>query len=232
MLKKKIKEDLKIVVVGHSDTGKTSFCRLWVKNEFTDKYKATVMTDFNYKIYKYNNEYYKVQIWDIAGQDRSIGTTKILVKDAHACLIFSDITNRKTLDDTLKWKNAVDEKAKFKDDSPLPCVLIQNKIDLVSNDVINDDAFFNSFSNKNKFLKCFRTSVKKNIGVNQVMDYIIGHVIEKLNVINAKIELPKISDTHPSIFFRLSNMSQKEKEELIKNNTNCCLGEENIKKNI
>jgi small GTP-binding protein len=188
------------------------------------------MTDFNYKIYKYNNEYYKVQIWDIAGQDRSIGTTKILVKDAHACLIFSDITNRKTLDDTLKWKNAVDEKAKFKDDSPLPCVLIQNKIDLVSNDVINDDAFFNSFSNKNKFLKCFRTSVKKNIGVNEVMDYIIGHVVEKLNIINVKVDLPKISDTHPSIFFRLSNMSQKEKEELIKKN-NCCVGDDE-KKNI
>ena len=102
----------------------------------------------------------------------------------------------------------------------------------MSNDVINDDAFFNSFSNKNKFLKCFRTSVKKNIGVNEVMDYIIGHVVEKLNIINVKVDLPKISDTHPSIFFRLSNMSQKEKEDLIKNNTNCCLGEENIKKNI
>ena len=99
MLHKKIKEDLKIVVLGHSDTGKTSFCRLWVKNEFTDKYKATVMTDFNYKIYKYNNEYYKVQIWDIAGQDRNIGTTKILTKDAHGCLIFSDITNKRTLDE-------------------------------------------------------------------------------------------------------------------------------------
>ena len=230
MLHKKIKDDLKIVVVGHCDTGKTSFCHLWVKNEFPEKYKATVMTDFNYKIYKYNNEYYKVQIWDIAGQDRSIGTTKVLTKDAHACLIFSDITNRKTLDDTLKWKNAVDEKSKFKDGSPLPCVLIQNKIDLVSNDVINDDAYLNSFSNNNKFLKCFRTSVKKNIGVNEVMDYIIGHVVEKLNIINVKVDLPKISDTHPSIFFRLSNMSQKEKEELIKKN-NCCVGDDE-KKNI
>ena len=140
MLHKKIKDDLKIVVVGHCDTGKTSFCHLWVKNEFPEKYKATVMTDFNYKIYKYNNEYYKVQIWDIAGQDRSIGTTKVLTKDAHACLIFSDITNRKTLDDTLKWKNAVDEKSKFKDGSPLPCVLIQNKIDLVEESEAKDDA--------------------------------------------------------------------------------------------
>ena len=226
------KADIKIIVLGNCDTGKTSFCQFWVKHEFSSKYKATIMTDFNFKIYEYKGDLYKIQIWDIAGQDRSINITKVLTKDAHGCLIFCDITQKKTLNETKKWKNVIDENSLFIDDTPLPCILVQNKIDLVGEKDIIDDNHFQNFSSKNKFLKCFRTSVKKNIGVNQVMDYIIGHVIEKLNVINAKIELPKISDTHPSIFFRLSNMSQKENEELIKNNTNCCLGEENIKKNI
>ena len=94
----KTKADLKIVVVGNCATGKTSYCHLWVKNEFTEKYKATIMTDFNYKIKEYKGEYYKVQIWDIAGQDRNIGTTKLLTKDAHGCIIFSDITDKKSLD--------------------------------------------------------------------------------------------------------------------------------------
>ena len=226
------KADIKIIVLGNCDTGKTSFCQFWVKHEFSSKYKATIMTDFNFKIYEYKGDLYKIQIWDIAGQDRSINITKVLTKDAHGCLIFCDITQKKTLNETKKWKNVIDENSLFIDDTPLPCILVQNKIDLVGEKDIIDDNHFQNFSSKNKFLKCFRTSVKKNIGVNQVMDYIIGHVIEKLNVINAKIEVPKISDTHPSIFFRLSNMSQKEKEDLIKNNTNCCLGEENIKKNI
>ena len=31
---KNTKADLKIVVVGNCNTGKTSFCHLWVKNEY------------------------------------------------------------------------------------------------------------------------------------------------------------------------------------------------------
>ena len=46
------------------------------------------MIDFNYKIKEYKGDFYKVQIWDIAGQDRNIGTTKILTKDAHGGIFF------------------------------------------------------------------------------------------------------------------------------------------------
>ena len=75
---------------------------------------------------------------------------------------------------------------------------------------------------KNEFGKVdHRISVKKKIGVNEVMDYIIGHIIEKLKVINQKEDTPKINEKHPSIFYRLSAMSQKEREEYIKSG-NCC----------
>ena len=48
MLKQKSKLDLKIIIVGKYNTGKTSFCRMWLKNEFPDEYKATINTDFNF----------------------------------------------------------------------------------------------------------------------------------------------------------------------------------------
>ena len=95
----KTKADLKIVVVGNCATGKTSYCHLWVKNEFTEKYKATIMTDFNYKIKEYKHNIYKVQIWDIGGQDRYIGMTKVLSKNSHGCIIFCDITDKRSLDE-------------------------------------------------------------------------------------------------------------------------------------
>ena len=126
---KTTKADIKIIIIGHCDTGKTSFCQLWVKQEFSEKYKATIMTDFNFKIYEYKGNLYKIQIWDIAGQDRSINTTKVLTKDAHGCIIFCDITQKKTLEETKKWKAVIDENALFIDDTPLPCILVQNKID-------------------------------------------------------------------------------------------------------
>ena len=79
-LLKNYRTDIKIVVVSNSGTGKTSFCTRWVKEIFSDIYKATVMSDFSYKIYQYKGNYYKIQFWDIAGQDKNVYTSKIFNK--------------------------------------------------------------------------------------------------------------------------------------------------------
>ncbi len=99
MINKKTKGELKIIIIGKYNTGKTSFCRMWLKNEFQDEYKATINTDFNYKIEEYKGNYYKAQIWDIGGQDRYITMTKVLSKNSHGCIIFSDITDKRSLDE-------------------------------------------------------------------------------------------------------------------------------------
>lgn len=59
--------DLKIIVVGNSGTGKTSFVNKWTKNIYNETYKATIMSEFGYKIYNHNGKIYKIQLWDIAG---------------------------------------------------------------------------------------------------------------------------------------------------------------------
>ena len=37
------RSDLKIIVIGTSGTGKTSFVNKWTKNIFSDTYKATIV---------------------------------------------------------------------------------------------------------------------------------------------------------------------------------------------
>lgn len=176
------KADLKIVVVGNSGTGKTSFCNRWVKNYFSEKYRATIMSDFSYKIFKYNGNNYKIQLWDLAGQDKNIHTTKILAKNAHGCLIFSDITNIKTKNDTLKWKASLDENSNFPDsDEPSPCFLIENKIDLVNEEIIKDTSEVAEFSQNNGFANFFRTSAKTGENIEEVMNYILTYTIDKID---------------------------------------------------
>ena len=110
-----------------------------------------------------------------------------------------DITQKKTLEETKKWKAVIDENALFIDDTPLPCILVQNKIDLVSEKEIIDDSYFQSFSKKNNCLNCFRTSVKLNIGFDNVMNFLLEYIINKLTQINEE----KISDTHSVNSFRI-----------------------------
>ena len=82
--------NLKIIVVGKSDTGKTSFVNKQTKNIFSDSYKVTIVSEYGFKIFEHNGKYYRVQLWDIAGQDRNIKITKTFAKDSHGFIVMCD----------------------------------------------------------------------------------------------------------------------------------------------
>ena len=90
------RSDLKIIVIGTSGTGKTSFVNKWTKNIFSDSYKATIVSEYGFKIYEHNGKFYRIQLWDLAGQDKNAMVTKIFAKDAHGCVVMSDATNSQT----------------------------------------------------------------------------------------------------------------------------------------
>ena len=90
------RSDLKIIVIGTSGTGKTSFVNKWTKNIFSDTYKATIVSEFGFKIFEENGKLYRIQLWDLAGQDKNAMVTKIFAKDAHGCVVMSDATNAQT----------------------------------------------------------------------------------------------------------------------------------------
>jgi small GTP-binding protein len=68
---KNFRNDLKIIVVGNSGTGKTSFVNKWTKNTFSEHYKATIVSEFGYKIFELNGKFYRIQLWDLAGKERT-----------------------------------------------------------------------------------------------------------------------------------------------------------------
>ena len=91
-----LRTDLKIIVIGASGTGKTSFVNRWIKNSFSNTYKPTVVSDFGFKIFEDKEKIYRVQLWDLGGQDKNAMITKLFAKDSHGCVILSDATNIET----------------------------------------------------------------------------------------------------------------------------------------
>ena len=87
------RSDLKIIVSGNSGTGKTSLVNKWTKNIFSEVYKATIVSEFGFKIFEKEGKLYRIQLWDLAGQDKNAMVTKIFAKDSHGCIIVSDATN-------------------------------------------------------------------------------------------------------------------------------------------
>jgi small GTP-binding protein len=177
-----IRTDLKILVVGHSGTGKTSFVKRWTKNEFQDIYQATIVSEFGFKIHESKGKYYRIQLWDIGGQDKSPAMAKIFSRDSHGCVVISDSTNIKTLEDTLNWQKLVSDEAKFLDGGKLPFILVQNKVDLIENrdkfEKIEEKT--KKISEFNQYEKYFMTSVKQNVNVEEAMTFLIENIIERL----------------------------------------------------
>ena len=87
------RNDIKIIVIGNSGVGKTSFVNKWAKNIFNDSPESTIGSDFGTKVFENNGRIYNIQLWDIAGQDKNIMVTKIFARDSHGCIIMSDATN-------------------------------------------------------------------------------------------------------------------------------------------
>ena len=88
------RNDIKIIVIGNSGVGKTSFVNKWTNNEFNDSTNTTIGSDFGHKIFENNGTIYNIQLWDIAGQDKNIMVTKIFARDSHGCIIMSDATDK------------------------------------------------------------------------------------------------------------------------------------------
>jgi small GTP-binding protein len=88
--------DLKIIVCGQCGTGKTNLVNKWTKNIFIETYKATIVSEFGFKIFEKDGKLFRIQLWDLSGQDKNQMVAKIFAKDAHGCIYMSDATNEQT----------------------------------------------------------------------------------------------------------------------------------------
>lgn len=76
-----------------------------------------------------NDEFYLVLFCTyLKGQERFTWMTRVYYKDAHGCVIMFDLTNKNSFVNTLKWKRDVDSKCALPDGSPIPCMLLANKV--------------------------------------------------------------------------------------------------------
>ena len=94
--------------------------------------RATIGADFLAKVVKWNeNLTLRLQLWDIAGQDRFSLLSRSFYKDAAGAFVVSDLTRAETLDSVIAWKEELDNKVQMSDGSTLPCFLLGNKVNII-----------------------------------------------------------------------------------------------------
>ena len=65
-----------------------------------------------------------------SGQERFGNMTRVYYKEAVGAFIVFDVTRVSTFEAVQKWKNDLDSKVHLPDGSPIPCVLLANKVSL------------------------------------------------------------------------------------------------------
>ena len=179
-------KDLKIILLGDTKTGKSTFVQKYTKNIFMESYNPTFSTELGCQVFQKNEKLNKIQIWDITGKDINKTLTNIFSKNADGCIIFSDSTNIKTRENSLEWKNCINKVAKFIDEGEFPSILVESKRDLLAPNQIKEyEENIKKFCEDNKFIGGFLISSKNGYNVKESIEFLLNNIIDRLEAKNA-----------------------------------------------
>ncbi|KAK9529482.1 hypothetical protein VZT92_013571 [Zoarces viviparus] len=126
---------LKIILIGSSGVGKSSFMNRYVNHRFTNMYRATVGTDFLSKTLQIDEDTVNLQLWDTAGTERfqSLGTP--LYRGAHCCMLVFDVTSTASFSALEQWRKEFLIQGEPEDPQHFPFIVLGNKTDLSNREV-------------------------------------------------------------------------------------------------
>jgi len=169
----------KILVIGELATGKTSFIKRYVHQFFSDHYRATIGVDFALKVVNWDEKtLVRLQLWDIAGQERFGNMTRVYYKEAVGAFIVFDVSRPSSFEAVSKWKNDLDSKVSLPDGSPVPAVLLANKADSKKEGQAANPKLLDSFCLEAGFSGWFYVSSKENLNVDESARFLIGKILQ------------------------------------------------------
>uniref|UniRef100_A0A8C0PTG0 Calcium release activated channel regulator 2A n=1 Tax=Canis lupus familiaris TaxID=9615 RepID=A0A8C0PTG0_CANLF len=115
----------KIVLVGNSAVGKTSFLRRFCEDRFAPGLAATVGIDYQVKMVRVDDSYVALQLWDTAGQERYRCITQQFFRKADGVIVMYDVTARQSFLSIRQWLSSVEEAV----GDYIPVLLLGNKVD-------------------------------------------------------------------------------------------------------
>ncbi|XP_030274449.1 ras-related protein rab7 [Sparus aurata] len=126
---------LKVILIGNSGVGKSSFMNRYVNHRFTNMYRSTVGTDFLSKTVSIDGDTVTLQMWDTAGTERfqSLGTP--LYRGANCCILVFDVTSRASFSALEGWRKEFLIQAEPEDPAGFPFIVLGNKTDLSDREV-------------------------------------------------------------------------------------------------
>ena len=165
-------EEMKIILLGNSSVGKTSFIVKYIDNKFSFDYTATLGIDYKLKKLKSKKgKEIRLRIFDTAGQERFKSVSVSFIKKADGIVLIYDISNKISFEEIGDWIESIKENGKIN----IPVILVGNKCDL--SDDIRQISKKEGQEKADEFqIPFYETSCKDGININEVFDKLVQNI--------------------------------------------------------
>ena len=171
----------KILLLGDTQVGKSSFLMRYIDNTFQESYLSTVGLDFKVKNVQLDDgKTYRVQIWDTAGQDRFHAITRNYFKNAHGIILIYDVTLIESFQNVKNWIKQIKEEVTDK----VSIILVGNKIDMENQRVVSKEEGEKMAASYG--LKFFECSAKTGENVEEIFKDIVTKTVENFSKVEEK----------------------------------------------
>ncbi|KAB5543379.1 hypothetical protein PHYPO_G00078390 [Pangasianodon hypophthalmus] len=165
----------KLLIIGNSSVGKTSFLFRYADDSFTSAFVSTVGIDFKVKTVYKNDKRIKLQIWDTAGQERYRTITTAYYRGAMGFILMYDITNEESFGAVQDWSTQI--KTYSWDNAQV--ILAGNKCDMEEERVVSVES--GRLLAEQLGFEFFETSAKDNINVKQTFERLVDIICDKMS---------------------------------------------------
>ena len=167
--------NLKILVLGDTNVGKTSLILKYVDGFFPELFLATIGDDYKEKKIKMKGMNINLQIWDTCGQERYRSLSSTFIKSADGIIFVYDVTDVKTFQQIKYWMNQSDSLSNhFKK------ILVGNKVDLPEEKWQVKKEKVIKYINEQK-MDVYETSAKNGKNVNEIFKAITDLIISNMS---------------------------------------------------
>ncbi len=171
-------DNIKLLLLGDTNVGKTSIFERFIKGTFAENKSASIGIDFETNILKYKNTNYTIDLYDIPGQERFRSIVPSYYRIVEGFFIVFDLTNENSLNSIQYWVDSIKEhlqEPKF--------IILGNKDDLkdkkISDEIINNELNKLKQSENNKDLIYLKTSAKKDKNIKKAFETMIDLLVNE-----------------------------------------------------
>ena len=131
----KFPNEIKLILVGESGTGKTNLITVSIGGKFDINSKSSTAPSFVHKPIKLESITYNLYLWDTLGNEAFRSLTRIFMKGSKIVIFVYDITDKHSFNELPFWVGKIQE---VLGKEPIIGV-VGNKIDLINQEEVTEE---------------------------------------------------------------------------------------------